>query len=158
LSKGDGTVLRDTQHGLTLGELGIQSHEIMSAEKLQIVEDIPKAPLLGPDGRMTEKVTKIFNEWFDMYSNENDKMTKETCALFIYGCTGEKPTLSDDRIGNLFKAYDKNNDGFIERSEFLEFYLKACKDKEETVRDNMKHHNIRADLKKLSEIQEEVSF
>lgn len=85
-------------------------------------------------------------------------MTKETCAQFIQGCTGEKPTLSDDRIGNLFKTYDKNNDGFIERPEFLEFFLKASRDKADTVRDNLRHHNIRPDLKKLSEVKEEESF
>jgi Ca2+-binding EF-hand superfamily protein len=50
-----------------------------------------------------------------LYSDENGQMTKETCALFIKGCTGEHPPPSDDRIANLFKTYDINNDGKIER-------------------------------------------
>lgn len=79
-------------------------------------------------------------------------MTKETCALFIKGCTGEYPTVNDDRIANLFKTYDINNDGKIEREEFLTFYTNASKGKGETVRDNLRAHNIRNDLKKLSEI------
>lgn len=54
-----------------------------------------------------------------MYSDENDQMTKETCSLFIKGCTNEQPLPNDDRILGLFKTYDSNNDGKIEREEFL---------------------------------------
>lgn len=85
-------------------------------------------------------------------------MTKETCTLFIKGCTGELPPVTDDRISNLFKAYDSNNDGRIERNEFLGFYEQASRSKGDTVRENLRAHNIRNDLKKLSEIQEESSF
>lgn len=85
-------------------------------------------------------------------------MTKETCALFIKGCTGEQPLVTDDRIVNLFKAYDTNNDGFIERSEFITFYESAARSKPDTVRENLRHHNIRPDLKKLSELTEQESF
>ena len=46
-------------------------------------------------------------------------MVKETCAKFIKGRTGEYPAVTDERIASLFKAYDSNNDGKIERSEFL---------------------------------------
>lgn len=116
------------------------------------------AALIGPDGKLSEKAKQIFNEWFDLYSNENGRMTKETCGLFIKGCTGEQPGPGDDRIGNLFKMYDSNNDGFIEREEFLLFYEISSKNKPETVRENLRSHNIRNDLKKLSEITEESSF
>jgi hypothetical protein len=34
----------------------------------------------------------------------------------------------------------------------------AARSKPDTVRENLKHHNIRSDLKKLSEIREEESF
>jgi Ca2+-binding EF-hand superfamily protein len=57
-----------------------------------------------------------------MYSDDTDGMTKETCALFIKGCTGEYPSTNDDRITNLFKIYDSNSDGRIERAEFLQFF------------------------------------
>ncbi len=93
-----------------------------------------------------------------MYSDENDKMTKETCTLFIKGCTGETPPANDERILGLFKSYDSNNDGFIEREDFLGFYETSCKNKPDTVRENLKYHNIRNDLKKLSEVTEESSF
>jgi len=58
----------------------------------------------------------------------------------------------------MFKKYDSNSDGKIERSEFIQFYVDACRSKDDTVRENLKQHNIRNDLKKLSEIQEESSF
>lgn len=53
-------------------------------------------------------------------------MTKESCGLFIRGVTSEPPKVHDDRIEGLFKEHDKNNDGFIEREEFLEFYRSAA--------------------------------
>ena len=85
-------------------------------------------------------------------------MTKDTCSLFIKGCTGEQPQPNDERILSLFKTYDQNSDGKIEREEFLVFYEMAARNKPETVRENLRSHNIRNDLKKLSEIQEESSF
>lgn len=114
--------------------------------------------MIGTDNKLTEKAKQIFNEWFDMYSDEQGGMTKETCSKFIKGCTNEQPLPNDERIVGMFKAYDTNNDGRIERAEFLTFFEIACRGKPDTVRDNLKHHNIRNDLKKLSEITEESSF
>ena len=85
-------------------------------------------------------------------------MTKKTCELFIHGCTGEYPNNQDDRIAGLFAQYDTDKDGKIQRSDFLRFYETAARSKPEIVRENLRAHNIRADLKKLSEIQEESSF
>jgi hypothetical protein len=85
-------------------------------------------------------------------------MSRETCALFIKGCTGEQPGPNDDRVNNLFKNYDPNNDGKIEREDFMMFYESASKNKPDTVRDNMRAHNIRPDLKKLSEVEEVSSY
>jgi hypothetical protein len=54
--------------------------------------------------------------------------------------------------------YDSNNDGYIEREDFLLFYEISARNKSETVRENLRSHNIRNDLKKLSEVTEESSF
>jgi len=81
-------------------------------------------------------------------------MTHKTCELFLKGCTGESPTLNDDRIASLFKSYDVNNDAKIERVDFIRFYEDSSKLKPDTVRENLKAHNIRPDLKKLSELEE----
>jgi hypothetical protein len=67
----------------------LQSNDSLTATKITVEEEVPSAPLIGPDQKLTEKLKQIFNEWFDMYSDENKQMTKETCALFIKGCTGE---------------------------------------------------------------------
>lgn len=87
-----------------------------------------------------------------MYSDENNQMTESTCALFIKGCTGDLPQQNDDRIMNMFKTYDINSDGKIERQEFLLFFELAARNKGDTVRENLRSHNIRNDLKKLSEV------
>ncbi len=152
-----GKVIKDTENGRTLGELGFQTNEYIIAEKNDVKEVIPQAELII-NGKLNEKALKIFNEWFDMYSNEEGRMTRETCSLFIRGCTGEPATVNDERITGLFNMYDRNKDGYIEREEFLEFYETSCKTKPGTVRENMAKHNIRADLKKLSEIKEEETF
>ena len=43
-------------------------------------------------------------------------------------------------------------------AEFLSFYENASRSKAETVRENLKQHNVRNDLKRLSEVTEETSF
>ena len=50
LVRGNNKSIKDTDNGKTLGELGIQSHEILTAEKIQVVEDILHAPLVTPQG------------------------------------------------------------------------------------------------------------
>mmetsp|Transcript_44247 Transcript_44247/g.32237 ORF Transcript_44247/g.32237 Transcript_44247/m.32237 type:complete len:96 (-) Transcript_44247:78-365(-) len=93
-----------------------------------------------------------------MYSNDDGFMTPETCVYFIKGCTGDLPPVNDDRITGLFEKYDADKDGKLEEKDFLRFYTLSCRDKPETVRENLKNHNIRNDLKKLSEVIEETTF
>ena len=158
LERSNGDVINDLENGKTLSYLNFKSEEVIIASKNQLEEEVACAPLVTPEGKVVDKALQIFNEWFTMYSDENDQMTKETCILFIKGCTGEVPPPTDERVVNMFKAHDKNNDGKIERSDFLAFYETSCKSKPDTVRENLRAHNIREDLKKLSEIQEESSF
>ena len=80
--------------------------EVIIVYRVDLEEEVPVVPLIGEDGKLVDRVKEIFNEWFDMYSNEKGEMTKETCGLFIKGCTGETPGLNDDRINSLFKTYD----------------------------------------------------
>jgi hypothetical protein len=125
LQRADGKTIKDSDNGKTLSQLKFTTTEVITASKINLEEDIPEAPLVDANGKLTERAAKIFNEWFTLYSNENDQMTHETCALFIKGCTGEHPPVTDDRITGLFKSYDSNKDGLIERSEFLTFYETA---------------------------------
>lgn len=85
-------------------------------------------------------------------------MTPDTTTLFIRGATNELVQPEDSRIQGLFKSFDSNKDGKIEREEFLVFYAEAARDKVERVYDNLKNHFIRQDLVKLSEVKEALSF
>lgn len=40
----------------------------------------------------------------------------------------------------------------------MKFYETACVNKPDTVRENLRAHNIRNDLKKLSELTEETTY
>ena len=62
--KQDGKNIKDTEHGKTLGELGFTSGMVLTANKLNIEEEVPFAPLIGPDQKLTEKAKKIFKTFF----------------------------------------------------------------------------------------------
>jgi len=85
-------------------------------------------------------------------------MPRDGCGLFIRGVTSEPPKVYDDRIDALFKAHDKNNDNLIEREDFLEFYRSASCGKDTTVRENLRHHNIRIDLLPLIDCPQESTY
>lgn len=85
-------------------------------------------------------------------------MTRETCGLFIRGVTSEPPKMYDERVDILFKAHDKNKDGLIEREDFLEFYRSASCGKDTTVRENLRHNNIRNDLVRLIDAPQTMDY
>ena len=110
---------------------------------------------------LVPKAHAIFNEWYDMYKDpELGKMTPESTVRFILGATNERCGPEDSRITGLFKMYVKKDPAgkILERDEFLEFWYIAAKDRLDPVHDNLRNHNIRTDLKKLSEVVEETSF
>lgn len=83
-------------------------------------------------------------------------MSKEDCARFVRTVTGQKEdsiNIEDTRIKNLFEAYDRNNDGFLEREEFTGFYRECSikSEKRRAVLDNLKSMGIRNDLKRMDE-------
>jgi len=52
-------------------DLGIKSGDIITAKKIKIEEEIPVLPLTQ-NGEFVPRAKEIFNEWFTMYSDEND--------------------------------------------------------------------------------------
>jgi len=52
-----GRVVIDLENGKTLAQLGFQSNDFVTAYKIVVEEEIPKAPLVGPDGKLTERAT-----------------------------------------------------------------------------------------------------
>ena len=148
-----GEEIDDVNNGKTLYDLKFAHGETLVANK-KSADDIPEAPLLNSENNLTPEAKRIFREWFAEYSTDGFMNTQQ-CADFIKSCTGEPVRATDDRISGLFKQYDHNTDGFLEEDAFLEFYQSSARTKQSTVRDNLRAHNVRNDLKKLSEISAE---
>lgn len=55
LTSNGGSVIKDVENGKTLAQLGIQTNDVINAYKIQIEEEVPNAPLIGPDQKLTEK-------------------------------------------------------------------------------------------------------
>ena len=153
--RSDGSLIKDTDYGKTLREISLKNYDIVSVKKLDFEDEVVSANVIDPlTNELTERSALIFNEWFDAYSNNEGYMTPETTTLFIQGATNEVVQPEDNRIQGLFKSYDFNKDGKIEREEFLNFYADAARDKVDRVYDNLKNHFIRQDLVKLSDVVE----
>ena len=145
--------IKDIDNGKTLADLSFKPNESLTAIK-QNMGNVPKAPLLNPDKTLTPEAQIIFGEWFDTFSHDG-LMTPEDCAEFIRSCTDDKCKIDDGRVKNLFRDHDHDNDGKVEKIEFVEFYRQACIRKEEVVRSNILAHNYRNDLRKISDMCEE---
>jgi Ca2+-binding EF-hand superfamily protein len=66
--------------------------------------------------------------------------------------------VNDNRITGLFQAYDADGDGKMQKDEFLVFYTTCSRgEKATTVRENLRAFNVRPDLKKLSEVEDEAT-
>ena len=55
LEKEDGTVIKDLENGKTLSQLNFTTDEVLTAYKIFIEENIQEAPLIGPDGKITDR-------------------------------------------------------------------------------------------------------
>jgi hypothetical protein len=83
-------------------------------------------------------------------------MDKENCAKFIHSCANDNCRVDDSRVVSTFNEWDDDKDNFLTLDNFLGFYRKACLDKKSVVWKNLNSHGYRNDLKKLSDIGEEV--
>jgi hypothetical protein len=155
----NGKRIKDSDYGKTLGELGLKNYDIVTVTKNDVDEDIPNVNLFDPaTNKFVTAAEEIFSEWYDKYSNSENKMTPESATRFILGATNELITKEDGRITGLFNAYDSDKDGVIERHEFLKFYEDASREKPDRVFENMKSHFIRGDLLKCSDVYLDQQF
>ena len=68
-------VLRDNQHGMTLQQLNLKNGDILTAEKLSIVENITELPLVDAmTKQLVPRAIEIFSEWYDLYKNQESGM------------------------------------------------------------------------------------
>lgn len=82
-------------------------------------------------------------------------MDAEQLAKFINSCTGDTCKADDTRVTSTLEKWDKDKDGKLILSDFLDFYTHACTKKKQVVWKNLHGHNYRNDLKHLSEIGED---
>jgi hypothetical protein len=135
-----GEKITESDYGKTLGELGLKNHDIVSVKRNDYEDDVQVEPLIDPEtNKLSKKAYKIFSDQYDKFSNKDGVMTPESTTRFILGVTGEFVLQTDGRIKILFERYDSNNDGVLERSEFLKFYEDSSREKPNTVYDNLKN-------------------
>jgi len=118
-------------------------------------ESIPKSDLILENGNINPRLLEIFNEWFDKYSDSEERMTREFCGKFVKDVTNtqENIPVDDHRINFLFESYDLNKQNFIPREGFILFYTECLKNSEklQIVWDNLYNMGIRNDLRKFEE-------
>ena len=156
-------VMADNQHGMTLDELNLKNGDILTAEKLSVVEEIIEAPLVDRSTRtLVPRAKEIFSEWYDIYKNQQTGlMQAENVGRFIAGATKQTCLANDSRVENIVAKYDTDKDGQIDLEDFLKFYYDAAAGTPgqlKAVQSNLKNHNVRLDLKKMSEIVEDTDF
>ena len=86
-------------------------------------------------------------------------MDSHAVARFIAGATKGTCTHDDDRVQKIIDTYDTDKDDALDLEDFLQFYYKAASGPNDSnVRKNIKAHNLRADLRKMADIYEDVTF
>lgn len=89
-----------------------------------------------------------------MYAVEDpDDPTRKIMRLqeicnFIKGATKETCRQEDSRVLYI-ASFDSNNDGKLERNDFIEFYRKSCFEKVDVVRTNLMNYNYNHSLKQI---------
>jgi hypothetical protein len=105
------------------------------------------------NGKVNPDLINIYNEWYDHFAISDGKMSAKDCAKFIKTVTGTREDITGDdhRIKALLDNYNKNGDGFLERNEFIQFYVDCTlkPEKKRVIWDNLKQMNVRNDLKKV---------
>lgn len=121
----------------------------------KLSEQIPKADLILEEGNINPRLLEILNEWFNEYSDNEEKMTREYCSKFIRDVTNSQENIptNDYRINFLFETYNLNKESYIPREGFIMFYSESLKSTEklDTVWDNLSNMGIRNDLRKIGE-------
>lgn len=98
-----------------------------------------------------------------MYAVEDpDDPTRKIMRLqeicnFIKGATKETCRQEDNRVLYI-ASFDSNNDGKLERNDFIEFYRKSCFEKVDVVRTNLMNYNYNHSLKQIPKIGDDENI
>ena len=114
--------------------------------------------LLDRSGKATAKFEAVLNEWFDTFSEDNERMTAEKIRDFTEKVTKVTTTqytkpisVDDERVRGLLDRYDHDGKGYITREDFMHFYITAAKDKCSLVWNNILSMGYRENLMKKDE-------
>ena len=84
-------------------------------------------PLLNEEGTdINKRAMFIFDQMFHSFAVMDDELKKpvmrnEEVCKFVSKATNEPCSSGDSRVANILK-YDSNEDGRLERDDFIEFY------------------------------------
>lgn len=155
-----GKSIKTSDYGKTVGEIGMKNNDMISIRQNSFKDEgIEEAdPVDHVNNCLTPAAYAIIDEWYSRYSDKTGVMTPESTTRFILGATGEHIGPTDGRIEGLFKGYDSNKDGKLERNEFLTFYTNAAIEKASRVMENIKAHCVRPDLVRFCDVYEKTLF
>ena len=143
-----------TRHdnGKTLSFLNFKNTSFLLLTSNNLENQIPESEILDYNNNVTPETEKIFDDWFTKYST-NNQMDAFNLSKFIKDVTNTKEEISinDRRVISLMNEKDSNHDGFIERDEFINWYVSAAINKPQIVLNNIKSMGYRGDLLKISE-------
>ena len=143
-----------TRHdnGKTLSFLNIKNTSFLLLSSNNLEKQIPESDILDNNNNVTPEAIKIFNDWFTKYST-NNKMDALNLSKFVKDVlnTKEEISINDRRVISLMNEKDSNHDGFIERDEFINWYVTSAINKPIIVLNNIKSMGYRGDLLKISE-------
>ena len=126
-----------------------------------VAEDVAEVPLVDKTTQtLVPRAAEIFSEWYDLYKDpETNLMDAQCISNFISGATKQPCSKDDKRVETIVNTYDSDKDGNINLQDFLRFYYVAASGSNpKAVQSNLKNHNVRLDLKKMSEVVDEVSY
>ena len=156
----DEFILDESYNNSTLFDLIIKNDKnsnLLPKNKIKFSTKKPKEEKLLINNEINPKFKKILQEWFIQFTEGTMQMDEEGTARFIVAVTPSKSPVhhNDTRIKNFLKE-DKDNRGYVNEEEFINFFLKALKDprKSDTVWSNLEQMGIGKDLKKNNEINE----
>ena len=76
-------------------------------------------------------------------------MSKKQCQKYHQKCVGEMSTMGEARVEKIYSEFDKDKDGYLTESDFLQFYEASARTKESAVWNNLETFGIRNDLEIL---------
>lgn len=141
----------------TIKELGLTGLETLTVSKKPVSSEPEEEIII--EGELNPKSIRVFKVIFDQYSTD-EKMNKTQCHDFTVKCLGSasSPKFYEDKINNLFKEYDEDQDDLLTFSDFLKFYKVASISRASTVWSNLRSFGVQGNFKFGYEANSEIDY